>query len=72
MEIWKDVKEYQNYEVSNQGQVRNIKTKRILKPNKKKNGYLEYRLYKSGKIYYLLAHRLVAIAFIENKKNYRL
>lgn len=68
MEIWKNIKEYPNYAVSNQGRVINIKTKKILKPNKKKNGYLEYRLYKSGKIYYLLAHRLVAIAFIENKR----
>lgn len=56
------------YQVSNIGRVKNIKTKRILKPNKKKQGYLEYRLFKSGKRHYLLGHRLVAIAFIENKK----
>lgn len=32
----------------------------------KRTGYLEYRLYKFGKIHYLLGHRLVAKAFIEN------
>jgi hypothetical protein len=40
MEIYKIVEGYENYEVSTFGNVRNIKTNRILKPGTSSNGYL--------------------------------
>ena len=39
MEIWKPIDDYDMYEVSNLGNVRNIKTNRLLKLNKATNGY---------------------------------
>lgn len=58
------------YEVSNEGQVRNSYTLQILKPKIKKNGYIEYCIYpEPGIKAYVLAHRLVANAFIPNPNN---
>lgn len=56
-EIW-------DYEVSNCGQVRNMKTKRILKLQKTKNGYLKVTLCKSTKKSQQYVHRLVGIMFL--------
>ena len=55
-----------NYEISNEGIVRNFQTKQILKPLLKKNGYVEYCLYLNQEPIYMLAHRLVAESFLEN------
>ena len=69
-EQWKAVVGYEGiYEVSNYGKVRNVKTGRILKLGKSKNGYLRVGLHKNGKQKYFLVHRLVAIAFIPNPDN---
>jgi hypothetical protein len=59
----------ESYEVSNKGQIRNIKTGRILKQYLKK-GYLQTVLYKNSRRRDFLSHRLVAMAFIpcENTK----
>ena len=43
MEEWKQVSEYENYEVSSYGNVRNKKTGRILKPARN-GGYLHVSL----------------------------
>lgn len=59
-----------NYEVSSNGQVRNIKTKRILKPWKVPKGYHHVRLaFKGTKDRKYGIHRLVALAFIPNPEN---
>lgn len=63
-------KKYYNYEVSNEGQIRNKVTKQILKGNIKKTGYLEYCLYIENEKKYLLGHRLVAKLFLDNPNNY--
>lgn len=74
-EIWKKVKEFPEYEVSNTGKVRSWKTVSkygapcMLKPGTDKNGYLYVVLRKNGKANNMLVHRLVAIAFIDNKNN---
>jgi hypothetical protein len=34
-EIWKDIKEFEGYQVSNLGNVKNIKRNKLLKPTKK-------------------------------------
>ena len=72
-EIWKPLKglvengDY--YEVSNFGNVRNIKTGKILKPGKIQSGYLLVSLCKNGKTKKFLVHRLVAITFLPNPEN---
>lgn len=58
-----------NYIVSKDGQVMNIKTKRLLRPTKDKDGYLYYVLCVDGIRKTIKAHRLVAMAFIENPLN---
>ena len=59
----------ENFLISNDGRLYNIKTKRLLKPRLNKTGYLKYHLSVNGKRYNISAHRLVAIAFIPNPEN---
>lgn len=68
MEIWKPVVGFENlYKVSNLGNVKSIyRYKKQLTPFKQKNGYLSVTIYKDGKEYFKLVHRLVAMAFIPN------
>lgn len=68
MEIWKKISDFENYEVSNQGRVRNTnRNNRILKGSNV-NGYQRVGLYSStsGKMKLAFIHRLVAEAFIPN------
>lgn len=69
-EIWKDITEYPNYQVSNLGRVRNIKTHRILQPNYTKDGYQFVGLCKDGTQKYYRINRLVAEAFIPIPQTY--
>ena len=67
-EIWKSIKQYPNYEVSNLGRVKRIphkyrKTELILKPQETKNGYLRVNLYKNNRMFHVFIHRLVLGAF---------
>lgn len=65
MEIWKDIKEYPGYQVSNQGQIKSFKQSkegRILKP-KISAGYAGVDFRKDGKTYYGLVHRIVLSTF---------
>ena len=57
---------FEKYEVSNLGKVRNIKSGRVLKPRLHREGYLEHLLYKNNKQKFLLLHRILATAFIDN------
>ncbi|ATE83960.1 HNH endonuclease [Lactococcus phage LP0209] len=57
---------FENYEVSNLGKVRNIKSGRTLKPSLIQSGYLRHSLYKHNKRKNLLLHRIIATAFIDN------
>ena len=67
-EEWKDIKNYEGiYQVSNLGNVKNIKYNRILRPTLGKNGYLTVLLSKDNKHKRFYIHRLVAENFI--KKN---
>lgn len=74
MEVWKDIPGFENYQISNYGNVKSLnygrtgKTK-LLKPTISGKGYLQVRLSKSGKPNALLVHRLVAMAFIQNLNN---
>ena len=69
MEQWIKIKDYENYEVSNEGKIRRIiegEKYNYLKLHEDKDGYLLVALSKKGKINYFRVHRLVAQAFIEN------
>ena len=67
--MWKDIKGFDNYEVSTEGQVRNITTGHILKPRDNGRGYLEVGLHTNKKRTHKYIHRLVAEAFIPNPNN---
>lgn len=66
---WKVIEGFEDYKVSECGQVFSLKTFTILKPYEKKN-YLGVYLYKNRKRKFMMIHRLVAMAFIENPNNY--
>ena len=68
IEIWKVVKDYTNYKVSNLGNVRHI-TNKNLRKFCNKSGYNKVSLYHPEKSRELAVHRLVAIAFIDNPLN---
>lgn len=75
MEHWKEIAGFEGiYEVSDQGRVKSLgndksRKEKILKPGKKRDGYLHVGLCKYGHRKYLLVHRLVADAFIQNPNN---
>lgn len=82
-EIWKDIKGYEGlYQVSNNGSVRSLNRLvkhsgtfervapgRIIKQHQDINGYMYVGLHSLGKSKQHKVHRLVAVAFIENKDN---
>ena len=70
-EIYKKIDDYENYEISNQGNVCNIVTGKVLKPSKDTNGYYHVRLSKNGITKTIKIHRLVGFAFIPNPENLR-
>ena len=68
--IWKPIKNYEHrYLISNLGDVKTIKTNKILKPELRR-GYLSVQLFDGIKYKHFSIHRLVAITFIDNPKNY--
>lgn len=66
MEVWRVIKEFDNYEVSNYGNVRNIKKNKNLKKCFTKDLYHRVCLVNNKKQKNFRIHRLVAEAFIEN------
>jgi hypothetical protein len=71
-EIWRAIDGYLNYEVSSHGRIRNSNTGRILKQRMCNRGYDRACLYKNGEGVNYAVHRLVCIAFNENKNNYNI
>lgn len=74
-EIWKDIKEYPNYMVSNKGNVKSLNYRhtgreKMLKLSVNNKGYLIVKLYKNRKVKSFRLNRLVAEAFISNPNNY--
>lgn len=70
-EVWKEIKNYPQYEVSNCGRVRSLKRKapHILKASMNSYGYLRVILSKEGKVKTFSIARLVAETFIPNPDN---
>lgn len=68
--MWKQIPGYENYEVSDEGEVRSTKTLVKLKPWVQKNGYHLVSLWNNGKKKGVLVHRIVAQAFVLNPNGY--
>ena len=74
MEFWKTIEGFENYQVSNLGNVKSLnyngtKKEKILKPNLDKFGYLRVNLYSNKKMKYFKIHQLVAIEFLNHIPN---
>ena len=69
MEIYNTIEEFNNYEVSTFGNIRNKTTNKILKGAINNCGYYTIGLVLNKKKCTQRIHRLVAIAFIENPEN---
>lgn len=68
---FKVIVDYPNYEISDDGTVRNIKTRRIRKDQPHSRGkYRVINLSHKGKSTKMLIHRLVAKTYIPNPNNY--
>ena len=63
--IWKEIPIAPGYEASDHGEIRNVKTNKILKPfTDKMQEYPRVTIYKDGKKKKMLVHYLVANAFL--------
>lgn len=69
LDFWKDIAGFEGlYQVSNVGQIKSVKSGKILKPNSNNTGgYLQVALSKNGKVKRFYVHRLVAEAFLPNE-----
>lgn len=77
--VWKDIENFEGYQVSDTGLVRSNKywgqfrrknKNGLLSQRTYKSGYKYVNLYKEGHMYSVKVHRLVATAFIPNSCNY--
>ena len=69
METYKNIEGYDNYEISDLGNVRNRKSGRILKYSTGTIGYYYVGIYKNGNMKNAFIHRLIAETFISNPLN---
>lgn len=69
MEIWKTVKDFENYEISNFGNLRNKTTGKFKKLSLNKEGYIRTSISNGKKTISIAVHRLVALMFIANPGN---
>ena len=68
-EVFLPIKNFDNYMVSNLGNVKNATTNKILKQSANKEGYIRLKIYKNGKRYGKYVHKLIAEAFLINDDN---
>ena len=67
MEIFKDIKGYPSYQISNMGRIWSAKSHKYLSPFINNSGYLQINIIAAnGKRKGELIHRLVALAFVDN------
>lgn len=71
-EIWKTIKGFGNYEISNLGRVKSHKYRHshIMSNSRRKDGYCRVTLCANGIRKNYFVHRLVAEAFIDNPNGY--
>ena len=67
--IWYYITEFQRYSVSNEGDVRNNRTDRVLKQSINRGGVVYVSLHLGGKIHVRSVARLVAMEFLEEPVN---
>lgn len=67
--MWKTIKNYPNYLISDNGEVFNQRTKQMMKQHKDKDGYLVLNLSHNGIKKAHKVHRLVAQTYIPNPSN---
>ena len=65
-EVFKEIKGYEKYEVSNLGRVRNSKTLRILKQGRTWNGYRTVTIYCNNIKKTRKVHQLVCVSFMNH------
>ncbi len=68
-EIWKEIENFSNYEISTHGRIKNKTTGLISVGSIKPSGYVRKSLYIGNVETCTYVHRLVAQAFIPNQKN---
>lgn len=70
MEIWKNIHEFTEYQVSNFGRVKSLEKNKVKKLTKnKKSGYQSFGIWMNKTMYSFYIHRAVAKAFIPNPLN---
>ena len=67
--MWKDIKDCPGYQVSEYGDIKNLKTNKLLKQKIDKYGYKCIGFYLSGCKKYKTIHRVVAENYIPNPEN---
>ena len=67
--MWNTINKYPKYEVSDYGDVRIIKNKKLLKKSVDSRGYYKVTLINENGRKTLFVHRLVAMEFIQNPSN---
>ena len=67
--FFKVIPGYNNYLISENGEIYSKKSNKILSPGKIGRGYLKVTLWKNGKYKNFLVHRLVAMTFLDNPNN---
>lgn len=68
--MWKKIKGFENYSVSDSGKVRNDETGLILGQQEDKDGYLMVNLCQNRVRRFVGVHRIMAETFIPNPNNY--
>lgn len=70
MEMFKEIKEYPLYSVSTKGRIIKNANKKVMKPSKKPNGYMQINLFTcDGRRKKEYVHRLVALTFLPNDEH---
>lgn len=69
-EVWKDIKGYDGYRISNLGRVFSTKSNKYLSQSVVGQGYLRVYLWAGDKQKGELVHRLVAIHFLDNPNHF--
>ena len=67
--VWLPIKDYENYQISICGKVRNVKKNKPIKSFMDKNGYYYVTLSNNGQKKKFKVHRLIAIHFLPNIEN---
>ena len=64
---WKKITRFPNYEASNYGEIRNIKTKEVITQICNNTGYPTVRLSNNNNVIHIAVHVLIASTFLEKK-----